>query len=141
MTFQRYSSDRTFIKWKDYEPGDTVAEGTFLSDSVSEKYGSREFEVRQEDGSILVVPAIHSLTQLVDKHVSLGDYVRISLTKTMELTQGRGKGKLYRITAVDIDPSRFEAVKGSVEREVAAPPSTDEDKTPDSPKSPEGVVL
>ena len=146
MAFQRYSSDRTFLKYKDFKPGDTIIEGTFLSDGESQKYGSREFEIRTEDGSVKVLSAIHSLAQVMDKYASLGDYVRVIYKKDMELTQGRGKGKLYRIMDVEIDPERFQPIKGaaaegSVEKEAATSHSTDEDKTPSPVKSPEGVVL
>lgn len=119
MAFEKVSNPNRYMKYRDLNPGDVMAEGVFLG-LIDGKYG-HQYEVREEGGVSAIVPKCGLLDHYYRKgKFREGDYVKIVFKGTETLAKGDFAGRDSNQVDVYVDAERRNEDMSSSEEEDEA---------------------
>jgi len=106
MAFKTVSANKKFYKLeKECEKGQILAEGVYLRETISQKFGGRQFEIRDEKHGIVVLGG-GSLAASIDNGIELGDYIRVTYDGMRVMDSGNFKGSKAHRFIVEVDKER-----------------------------------
>jgi hypothetical protein len=143
MAFQKVGSGKfKFIKYKDAEEGQILAEGTYLGTRQGQ-YGIQH-QVKEDSGDITVLNSAGHLNFLLENHVSRGDYIQVTYAGVETLEKGKFKGKEVHKFEVGVDPERStdggSVAPVSTSASAADDDETDEDDAPAPKRAPKAAA-
>lgn len=105
MAFQKVGNGKlSFVKYKDCEEGQVLAEGTYLG-TKDGTYGIQH-QIKDENGDVTVLNSSGHLNFLLENHVTKGDYIRVIYSGKEVLSKGKFKGKESHQFEVLVDSER-----------------------------------
>lgn len=128
MAFEKVNSNRKFYNLKECEKGQVLAEGYYLKDIVSQKYGNTQHEIKDSERGIVVLGggALNQAMGLLEK----GAYVRVTYDGTIKLESGNFKGNDCHQFIVEEDKDRAMTSVQAAQESATADAQAESTQTP-----------
>jgi len=107
MAFKKKNVEKNFLKYKECNEGDIVAEGIFEK-CGEDNYGNPTYEFRTEDNKIQVLNSSGHLNYLLNEYAVFGDFCRVTYEGMIKLEKGKRKGKDSHTFTLEIDDEKFD---------------------------------
>lgn len=105
MAFKEVGGETRYVKYTESEPGQVLAEGTYLGTRLS-KFEKPQYQFREETGNLVVLNSSGHLDKKINLLVKVGDMVRVILKDKAKIKEGPYRGKDSYIFSVLIDSEK-----------------------------------
>jgi hypothetical protein len=106
MAFKKKNVALKYLKFKECNPGDVIAEGVYERQGES-NYGINH-HFRTDENYIQVLNSSAYLNSLLNEYAVFGDYCRVTYEGMKVLETGRMKGREAHQFSLEIDDDKFD---------------------------------